>query len=309
VTVEPGASATVHLTVHVPENAPVGALNDLTVVAQDTTSPSARNSTSVLLRVIPGTSGCIDVRLGDYNLFLLENYHQGTDVQGKVAAGGNISLNNFSVGAGLPASNTAQTLVAGGNLSLSNGGVHGDAWYGGSYSGGSSVTFDRGILSRGTPIDFRSRGAELRQLSSRLAGLPANGTATREPWGGVMLRGTSSRVNVFDVDAAAFTGAALLSIDAPAGSLAVLNIHGPSATFTGFSHSFSGGIDQRGVLYNFVDATVINAHGFGFWGTVLAPTADIHFSNGSFDGGIYAKSLTGNAEGHINPLTDRAICE
>jgi choice-of-anchor A domain-containing protein len=88
----------------------------------------------------------------------------------------------------------------------------------------------------------------------------------------------------------------------------VINIHGASATFTGFGHSFSGGIDQHGVLYNFVDATAITAHGYGFWGTVLAPHAHIDFSDGSFDGGIYARSLTGNAEGHINALSERNIC-
>jgi choice-of-anchor A domain-containing protein len=88
----------------------------------------------------------------------------------------------------------------------------------------------------------------------------------------------------------------------------VVNIRGGSATFTSFGHSFSGGIDQHGVLYNFVDATAVDAHGYGFWGTVLAPYAHITFSNGSFDGGIYAQSLTGNAEGHINPLEDRDIC-
>ncbi|HEX8705764.1 MAG TPA: choice-of-anchor A family protein, partial [Myxococcaceae bacterium] len=69
------------------------------------------------------------------------------------------------------------------------------------------------------------------------------------------------------------------------------------------------GIDQHGILYNFVDATAITAHGYGFWGTVLAPYAHIDFNNGSWDGGIYAVSLTGNAEGHINPLTDRVFCQ
>jgi choice-of-anchor A domain-containing protein len=63
------------------------------------------------------------------------------------------------------------------------------------------------------------------------------------------------------------------------------------------------------VLFNFVDATSITANGFGFWGTVLAPNADVSFSNGSFDGGFYAKSFTGYAEGHINGLNDRDICQ
>jgi choice-of-anchor A domain-containing protein len=251
---------------------------------------------------------CLEIRLSGYNLFLLEDYTQGHDVQGKVAAGGNIALTDFAVGAGVPDGDTAQVLVAGGNLSVSRGGVWGDAWYGGSYTTDPSVVFPRGTASQGRPIDFAARFTELRNLSARLGSLPANGTTTRESWGGVMLQGTDPDVNVFQVNASAFTGATLLSINAPAGSLAVINISGSQATFTGFGHSFSGGIDQHGVLFNFVDATAITAHGFGFWGTVLAPYAHVNFSNGSWDGGIYARSLTGNAEGHINPLTDRDIC-
>ncbi len=255
----------------------------------------------------PGTS-CFDVRLSSHNLFLREDYTQGHDVLGKVAAGGDIDLTDFSVGGGLAANDPAQVLVAGGNLSLTRGAVFGDAWHGGSYTADPSVSFPRGTASQGTPIDFEARFTQLRALSARLAGLEANGTTAIESWGGVMLHGTASAVNVFQVDASAFTGATLLSIHAPAGSLAVVNIAGASASFSGFGHSFSGGIDQHGVLYNFVDATAIQAENYGFWGTVLAPNADITFNNGSWDGGIYARSLTGNAEGHINPLTDREIC-
>jgi choice-of-anchor A domain-containing protein len=255
----------------------------------------------------PGTS-CFDVRLSSHNLFLLENYSQGHDVQGKVAAGGNIILSDFAVGVGLAASDINQVLVAGRSLSLSRGVVYGDAWFGAVYSADQSVSFPRGTVSPGMPILFEARFTELRALSARLAGLPVNGTTTIESWGGVMLQGTAPDVNVFQVDASAFTGATLLSISAPAGSLAVVNITGSSATFSNFGHSFSGGIDQHGVLYNFVDATAIQAENYGFWGTVLAPNADITFNSGSWDGGIYARSLTGNAEGHINPLTDRRIC-
>ncbi len=285
----------------------------ITVQVTDESGNSSTASTQhIVIDLTPpnGTCGaCFSVRLDDSNLFLLGDYSQGSDVQGKVAAGGDITLNNFAVGAGLPATDIANTLVAGGNLTLSNGGVWGDASYGGSYSAGSSVTFPRGSASQGTPIDFTVEGARLRLLSARLAGLAANGTTTRESWGGIMLRGTDPSLNVFQVPASAFTGATLLYIEAPAGSLAVLNISGASATFTGFGPSFAGGIDQHGVLYNFVDATSINANGFGFWGTVLAPHADVSFSSGSFDGGFYARSLTGNAEGHINPLYGHDICQ
>jgi choice-of-anchor A domain-containing protein len=251
---------------------------------------------------------CINLRLNDYNLFLLEDYTGGHDVVGKVAAGGNITMSDFSVGHGVADDNISNVLVAGGNLSLNRGGVWGDARYGGTYSTNSSVVHPRGSASQGTPINFAARFAELRTQSANLATLPANGSTQREVWGGVMMRGTSTDVNVFDVNASAFNGAVLWNIEAPAGSFVVVNIRGASANFAGFGINFAGGIDQHGVLFNFVDATNITAQGFGFWGTVLAPYAHIHSTNGSFDGGIYARSFHGNTEGHINPLNNRDIC-
>ncbi|WP_414654205.1 choice-of-anchor A family protein [Hyalangium sp.] len=281
--------------------------NDGTGVGREQECREDNNTASA--QVSLACNDCIEVRLSDANLFLLEDYTGGHDVQGKVAAGGNVSMTDFAVGAGLPDTHISNTLVAGGNLTLSRGGVWGDAWYGGSYSADQTVVYPRGTSAQGMPIPFAARFGELRDMSSRLAGLVANGTTTRESWGGVMQRGTNPEVNVFDVSATAFNGAVLWSIDAPAGSFVVVNIRGATANFGGFGIHFSGGIDQHGVLFNFVDTTSINAQGFGFWGTVLAPYAHVSFSNGSWDGGMYARSFTGNAEGHINPLNDRDICE
>jgi choice-of-anchor A domain-containing protein len=267
------------------------------------------NAASALVSMECSSAGCFDVHLSDYNLFLRGDYTGGHDVVGKVAAGGNITMEDFAVGSGLLDSEIANTLVAGGNLSLARGVVWGDAIHGGTYTGDSTVHFERGALSSGTPIDFEVRFAGLRNLSAQLASLPVNGTTMLEEWGGITMQGTDPDVNVFDVQASAFSGAALLSITAPAGSFVVVNIHGTSATFSSFGHEFHGGIDQHGILYNFVDAASISADGYGFWGTVLAPYADVTFNNGSWDGGLYARSLTGNAEGHINPLNDRTICQ
>jgi choice-of-anchor A domain-containing protein len=251
---------------------------------------------------------CFDVNLSGYNVFVLENYTLGTDILGRAAAGGNITMNNFTVGVGLAETDTANVLVAGGNLNLSNGAVWGDAVHGGAFNADTSVTFPRGAASQGTPIDFVARGNELRQLSARLNNLPANGTTTVQSWGGVFFTGTDPEVNVFQVNASDLASAWTLFFNAPAGSLAVINVTGTSGSLRG-GHSFAGGIDQHGVLFNFTNATSFNAENYGLWGTLLAPYADVTFSNGSFDGGIYAKSLTGNAEGHINALIDRTICE
>ncbi|HEX8701393.1 MAG TPA: choice-of-anchor A family protein [Myxococcaceae bacterium] len=253
------------------------------------------------------TGVCIEVDLNDYNVFVLEDYNLGADVLGKVAAGGDITMTNFSVGASLAETDTANVMVSGGNMNLSNGGIWGDAVHGGSFNADGSVTFVRGAASQGTPIDFVAEGNELRALSSRLNGLAANGTTTVEAWGGVFFTGTDPNVNVFQVNASDLASAWTLFFNAPAGSLAVINISGTTASLRG-GHVFSGGIDQTGILFNFTQATTFTAEGYGLWGTMLAPYADVTFNNGSFDGGIYAKSLTGNAEGHINPLPDRNIC-
>ena len=153
-----------------------------------------------------------------------------------MAAAGNITLNNFSVGHRLPDTNISNALVAGGNLKLTNGGVWGDARYGGTYSADTTVVYPRGTRGAGHAHRLRGPVAELRSLSAQLAALTANGTTRRENWGGIMLRGTNASLNVFDVAASAFTGAVLRSIEAPAGSLVVVNIRGASATFTGLRH-------------------------------------------------------------------------
>ena len=91
------------------------------------------------------------MHLNDYNLFLLGNYTGGHDVVGKVAAAGDITLENFAVGSGLAADDTANVLVAGANLSLDRGAVYGDAHYGGAYSTNPSVT------SRGAAVPGPAR--------------------------------------------------------------------------------------------------------------------------------------------------------
>ncbi|RKH46407.1 choice-of-anchor A family protein [Corallococcus sicarius] len=285
----------------------------LTGVSKGVATVMVRNGTvltSITVTVGDASAApCIAVRLGEYNLFVLEDYLQGNEVQGKLAAGRNVSLQNFSVGAMLSEKDTTNVLVAGGNLSLANGSVWGEARYGLKLTTDTNVTFPRGNVARATPINFATQGSSLRTLSSDLAALPANGTTTVESWGGVLLAGTHPKVNVFNVNASAFKGATLLSIQAPADTLAVINVRGTSPLLTNFGHAFSGGIDERGILFNFPDATTLTAYDYGFYGTVLAPNANVTFNGGSWVGGIYARSLKGNAVGHLSRLRDTDICK
>ncbi|MDY7227736.1 choice-of-anchor A family protein [Hyalangium rubrum] len=262
---------------------------------------------TLTITITPEDVPCTAVDLNDYNLFLAADYTNGHDVQGKVAAGGNVSMDGFAVGAGLQESDTQNVFVVGGDLTMRNGAVFGDTFYGNSVDLDGTVTFPRGTLAQGTPIDFTARFSELNSLSTDLGGRAANGTTRIEPWGGIFLEGTASDLNIFEVQASDIANAKYFSISVPFGSFVVVNFRGAAFTFTGFGHGYSG-VDQTGILFNFPEATSINAFGYGFWGTVLAPQAAITFDNGSWDGGIYAYSLSGTAEGHINPLRDYEFC-
>jgi choice-of-anchor A domain-containing protein len=283
----------VHCSSSEPGPGPAPAEANLRTAAQELTTPSCANS--------------LDIHLSDYNLFLLEDYSEGHNLAGKVAAGGNITLDGFGVGSALPDDNVSNTLVAGGNLHLTNGNVFGATWYGGSYTPTPNwtVNLHRGTAAQGTPIDFAARFAELRSLSSRLATQQAPHGTTEPQWGNLYMTGTDPFLNVFDVNASDFQNAQGRNIEAPAGSFVVVNIHGTTLTFSR-GISLSGGITPQRVLYNFVDATRIDASGFGLPGTVLAPYARLALNDGSWSGGIYAVSLRGNATGLLSPLEELA---
>ena len=230
-TLSSGIAAGAHAIASIALNPAPGGLADIFAVADDDGTGQAElecrednNGTSAPVSL--ACEGCIEVRLSDYNLFLLEDYNRRPRRGGQGGGGWQHHPDDFAVGSGLPASDIANTLVAGGNLTLSRRRCLGRCLVRGQLQRRPARVFPRGTAAQGTPIDFAARGAELRNLSAQLAGLAANGTTTRETWGGVMLRGTDPAVNVFQVSASAFTGAVLLSIDAPAGSLAVVNIRG-----------------------------------------------------------------------------------
>jgi choice-of-anchor A domain-containing protein len=257
--------------------------------------------------ITPQPRTCRDVDLNDFNVFTVGSYSGGTDVRGKVVVGGNLSMEHFSVGAELAENDTENVLVAGGNLNIRHGAVFGNAHYGGTTTADGTVSFYRGTPSQAEVIDFDEQGDGLTELSFQLASLDRNASTQFQSWGGLLLDGTDPRLNVFWVNANQLSATRYFSLNVPSGAIAVINVFGDSPTIANFANNYSG-VDATGVLFNFPDASEMTAYNYGFFGTVLAPGADFNFSNGSFDGGIYAASLTGNAEGHIAPLRVFRIC-
>ena len=107
-----------------------------------------------------------------YNVFVLGNMNMSnTDAEGRVAAGGNVTLSNYGVGAGispLPPAGTDASLVIDGSVNIS----------GGSNASGNTIVNPastitaytmgnpNGSLTTGTPIDFSEAGRYLKCTSA-----------------------------------------------------------------------------------------------------------------------------------------------
>ncbi len=240
-------------------------------------------------------------RAGDFNGFFLGNFTaQSSDVQGRLAAAGNISLTNYSIADQLTALSAGQSLIAGGDLSFASGRLYfGSALAGGETSGvGAPVinglSADQSITSKANlPFDFAAERAYLQALSTAVAALPANGT-WQQNYGGLYLHGSgSAALQVFQIPAATVQSSHTFAVDGlPAGATVVFNITGASAQLANFSLESLAAIRSR-VLFNFPQATTLTLTSIGIEGSILAPLADINTPQGVVKGTVVAKSWNG----------------
>ncbi len=158
---------------------------------------------------------------GKYNVFILgdiQAYH--SDSEGRMAAGGNISLTQggYSVGGKLSAAELleADTLVAGGDLNYESGETNGNVVYGGTYSGSGKPKGNTGTLRKqANLISFAAEFELLRTKSQELNALPVNGV-TDGSYGNFHLTGTDPVLNVFSVSGSALSSGNELWVTAPA---------------------------------------------------------------------------------------------
>jgi choice-of-anchor A domain-containing protein len=235
----------------------------------------------------------------DYNVFVLGDIQQqSTDIEGKLAAGGNI---NFIGGIGSRLSpNSGNVVVAGRKLQLSNGQVfNGNAVYGDSKDVASDVGFPQGTISQGNPIDFSSVEERLKRLSAYLASLTPTGKTTVEAWGGINLAGSGNKLDIFNLSGTELSKTNSLEINAAPESTVVVNVSGLDISMKNFGFNIKG-IDRKNVLYNFYEATNLNASEIAIEGSILAPFANFAFNNGQVNGNVIVKSMSGNGESHNN---------
>lgn len=222
----------------------------------------------------------------NFNLFAINDIvAAANDVQGAVAAGGNMTVNNYGINSTNTAGYAGNALVVGGNLNISNSYIgQGNAYVGGTTSA-SGLGFAGSFISGAAPFSFANAANSLYQLSATLAGLSTNGIAAFNPWGGALFTGDGTmNTQVFNV-----SGSQLLSLNAlslanvTAGQTLIFNITGNTGGFNAAGIAATLGYN---VLFNFSQATQIALNNVGVFGSVLAPYASAFGAMGQINGNV-----------------------
>jgi choice-of-anchor A domain-containing protein len=262
------------------------------------------------LFLIPGMAKAVPLGIAsDYNEFIFQNIDQsGTESNGRVAAGGDLSYVDMGVATQVAGSYPLGDLSVGGDLTWTRGSVgtldkSDSSYQGGSiFVGGVATLVDVGYgsLEYGTPIDFASAQTYLSNSSLYWAGLAATGTTGitigNENNNLITLTGTNPTLNVFSLAGDDLMKASNFDINVPSGSTVLVNIDGTGGGMQKLGFGPDAVNDPSYILYNFYEATSLTFGNIAILGSVLAPWANIDFSDGHIEGQLIALSLFGTAE-------------
>ncbi len=232
----------------------------------------------------------------NFNVFTTGNFSsQYSDTEGKIAAGGDVNLDGYSVGL----QNQGGTgLVAGKSLHFTNGTVYGTANYGttdyvanATINGQVSSNGSNPGATLGSPVDFATVGTFLKKTSTFWSGLAQTGTVS-DYYGQLHLDGGSG-VQVFDITASQLQNATEVDLHVNSGATVLINVSGTSVGFKNYGYNYTGA-DSSHVLWNLYGATTASYSSLS--GSVLAMGADITTDYGAINGQVLAKSISGHSQ-------------
>lgn len=263
----------------------------LAVLAVAAWSSAAQASTFTTSPALGQAAGFNVFTFGDLNVF-------NSDIQGSVAVGGNATLSNYAVAS----QQAGGSLYAGGNVSWNSGSVgqgSGNIVYGGTLAGNSTYA---SATQNSAAVDFAATEALVKANSAYWGGL--DGSTVSNQYTTLTLNADQSGLNVFYVDGQELKNVVSnLVINAVADATVLINVAG-GADGQAVGYDFSGyqlsGQSSSHVLFNFYEASdVVIFNGVGVQASVVAPNANVDFTNGQIIGQIIAQSLTGNGEVHL----------
>jgi choice-of-anchor A domain-containing protein len=257
----------------------------------------------------------------DYNAFIHNDFSAtSSDVEGRVAAGGNVNISSYSVnikGSTQLYSDTSKfpALVVGGDLTFSSGQVAGDVYVGGSYTPTSTGSVSNGSVTIGgiSPINFDNEFSYLGNLANNLSLLDASGSAS-DMWSTQYLKGAGKNgqgndLHVFNLDASSLQFSDYLLSEVDMGDTVLFNIAGKniSTSWGNFGGSDNSLSNMSGsMLFNFFEAEELDINA-ALFGSILAPKADIKAPHGVIWGQVIANSWVGNAQINDNPYVGNSV--
>lgn len=249
--------------------------------------------------LLPGGAWAQTITLGpalQYSGFFFGDVSQVPNVQGRLAAGGNLSLSGFSIGTNLAGAVSQPSLVVGGNIIALNGGsisvgkVVGFGVYSGAVAAGVPSYFDLRKTSPG-PIDFASTRATLGNLSQQLARIAPTGTVSQS-YSTVILSGTNQDVEFFNLNPEQVKSGLKFELrNVKATAYLILNVGSDpqKTTQIGITSSVFAPRASK-VLFNLPETKSLHFTKVEVNGSVLAPFAAVRNSSGILKGTIVAVS-------------------
>lgn len=238
----------------------------------------------------------------DFNAFFFTAMDAFTsDVEGRVAVGGDAKFYAYGIGDRLENSNgTRDDLIVGNNLEYTYGQV-----FNGNLVYGNTADLEGVGLPNGDErqeagvVDFAAVQADLTDTSAVLGAETPNGR-TRVKYTTAHLRGTHDELNIFSITAEQLAAANRVSINVPQGSTVLINVSGDAVTITNLGFRLRGAGCST-ILWNMYEADTLTMSGIGMVGSILAPTAALDFNNGNVKGTVVADSMVGNGQFNLCP--------
>ena len=256
----------------------------------------------------------------DFNAFFSGDMNaHNSDLEGRLAVGGNLSLRDYSIGMELSNSHGKRDdVIVGGHISYTNGRIYN----GNARSSDSTNPFNEtvgfysddpntlnGSFISGNPIDFSAAERHLKEQSNTISGLANRGTKAMNPTGELHLTG-SQGTNVFNLSNTEIADVSAFYVDAPVDSNVIINISGGDVEMSNFGFFRNGnripdnddkvrhdGSFTDGVLFNIFEATTVDIFSIAIKGSILAPSAEISFYDGHIDGQLIGASFNGDVPG------------
>lgn len=246
-----------------------------------------------------------------FNAFIEQSFiSQYTDIEGRLAAGGDIQLESYGVASNINVTAETLTLIAGGDIQYNNGMIFSGSVLSGGSSAGIAQNVRNGmdlgssIMEFATlPFDFSEQFTLLRDVSQSLSLAEPTGSVNFQ-WGGMYLTGDcESDVQVFSIDGAQLITAHTFQVDCvPEGATIVFNIDNANP---GMQNVGLYALQPRAnkILWNFYEAQTVTFSSIGVEGSILAPNATLDTPWGYVNGTVMVKSWSGHMELHNVPFT------